>query len=63
MLSEKWADEFAQKMMENNLSDDMMEQEFDSLFRSGLNRFSYNPLDELANEYEFSRVSLYHIWL
>lgn len=56
-LSDRWAEEFAQKMMDNNLTDDLMEQEFDSLFKSGLNRFgNYNPLDELAGDYEFSQV-------
>lgn len=45
------------KMMDNNLSDNLLEQEFDSLFKSNLNRFGkYNPLDELAGDYEFVQV-------
>ncbi|KAI6183637.1 hypothetical protein M3Y97_00510000 [Aphelenchoides bicaudatus] len=55
-LGDQWASEFAQKMMGDNMSDDLLEQEFDSLFQSSLNRLgNYSPLDELAGEYEFAQ--------
>jgi hypothetical protein len=57
-VGDQWASEFAKKMLNSNLSDDALEQEFDSIFRSGLDQYSnFNPLDELPSEYEFAQVS------
>ncbi|KAI6180710.1 hypothetical protein M3Y98_00750500 [Aphelenchoides besseyi] len=54
-LSDQWATEFTQKMFgENQPSDEIMEEEFDSIFRSGIEQYSnFNPLDELPSDYTF----------
>ncbi|KAI6233169.1 hypothetical protein M3Y99_00942700 [Aphelenchoides fujianensis] len=54
-LSDQWASEFTQKMFGDAQTDEILEEEFDSIFRSGLAQYNnFNPLDELPAEYSFA---------
>ncbi|KAI6230523.1 hypothetical protein M3Y99_01052300 [Aphelenchoides fujianensis] len=53
-MSDQWASEFTQKMFGDAQTDEILEEEFDSIFRSGLAQYNnFNPLDELPAEYSF----------
>ena len=56
-IGDQWADELAGKRLEERSPDELLEAEYDSIFRGGLDRFqAYNPLDELPSDYTFDQV-------